>query len=60
MKLNKKEGQCVDALNLIRGKKMIIMGGREREGSEWDRGGGGGQGQVWEEMGRSPEDQENK
>jgi hypothetical protein len=39
MKLNRKEGQCVDiSIPLRRGK--IIMGGRKREGPGWERGGG--------------------
>ena len=36
MKLNKKAGQSVDASNLFRMGNKIMMGGRGREGSQWE------------------------
>jgi hypothetical protein len=62
VKLNKKEGQSMDAsIPLRRGNKMI-MGSRGRECYGWERGGErkGEQVQVWEETGeksRGPEEQ---
>ena len=41
MKLNKKEDQSVDASVLLKRENKIIMGGRGREGSRRERGGGG-------------------
>ena len=52
MKLNKKEGQIVDASIPLRRGNKIIMGGRGREGPGWERRGGGkklGQDQVGKE-----------
>jgi hypothetical protein len=63
MKLNKKEGQSVDASNPLRRGKKTITGGRRKEkpGREREWGGkSGSQVQVLEKTDRSPEDQENK
>jgi hypothetical protein len=41
MKLNKKEGQCVDAtISFIRGNNLIT-GGRGKKAPGWERRGGG-------------------
>jgi hypothetical protein len=56
MKLNKKEGQSVDASILIRKGNKIITGCRGWEGIGRDREGGGKKGvgpdQVWGEIGK--------
>ena len=41
MKFKKKEDQSVDASVLLRRGNKIIMGGRGREGTGRERGGGG-------------------
>ena len=41
MKLNKKEDQSVDVSHPLRRWNEIITGGREREGSGWEKGGDG-------------------
>ena len=46
MKLNKKEGQSVDASIPLRRGNKIIMGGRGREGPGWERGQGGEEGNM--------------
>jgi hypothetical protein len=54
MKLNKKQGQSVDASISLRRRNNIFMGCRGMEGPEWKRGREGkkgGQDQVWEEKG---------
>ena len=48
MKLNKKEGQSVNASMPLRRGNKIITGGRGREGPGWVRKGGGKKGeQNW-------------
>jgi hypothetical protein len=63
MKLNKKAGQSVDASNLFRMGNKIMMGGRGREGSQWEmRGEEKNQGnrvRYGTRQKRSPECQEN-
>ena len=39
MKLNKKEGQSIDASKPLKRGNKIIMGGRWRERPRWERGG---------------------
>ena len=41
MELKKKEDQSVDASVFLRRKNKIIIGGRGREASGWEREGGG-------------------
>ena len=63
MKLNKKAGQSVDASVLFRMGNKIMMGGRGREGSQWEmRGEEKNQGnrvRYGTRQKRSPECQEN-
>jgi hypothetical protein len=62
MKLNKKEGQSVDASNLLREGNKIITGGRGREGSDCESGGEGKKGgmtRYGKRQERNPEGQEN-
>jgi hypothetical protein len=62
VKLNKKEGQSVDASVPLRRGNKIITGGKWREKSRWERRGKekGGRISYGKRQERSPEDQENK
>ena len=63
MKFNKKEGQSTEASNPLRRGNKIIIGGRGREGSRWERGEEGKKGsrtRYGRRQVRSPEGLENE